>query len=181
MKMEAAAHRSSQLLQSKLFTTKDAYFFGSLIFPVFYRCRAVNRSNSEGDLKVSKAFKLLAYGSSVSRDTIGALKFKYYHLQRGVCGNTSMCDGPMQVFPAVRHSGAEGGEAVHRGDQLPQLARPKGWFAAIDQLSIRTTGRLGYISPTTAHTIGYAIISTSTAGLIHCQLQQRRLRAGRSC
>ena len=43
--------------------------------------------------------------------------------------------------------------------ELPRLARPKGCFAAhgggsIDELSGRTTGRLGYIRPTTAHAIG---------------------------
>ena len=46
--------------------------------------------------------------------------------------------------------------------ELPRLARPKGCFAthggglgwSIDGLSRSTTGRLGYIRPTTAHAIG---------------------------
>ncbi len=70
--------------------------------------------------------------------------------------------------------------------ELPPLARPKGCFAAydiiksidsIEELSGRTTGRLGYIRPATAHFIGgtaelalrYSIISASTAGPIHFQ------------
>ena len=48
---------------------------------------------------------------------------------------------------------------IQRPVELPRLARPKGCFAAhgggsIDELSGRTTGRLGYIRPTTAHAIG---------------------------
>jgi hypothetical protein len=69
--------------------------------------------------------------------------------------------------------------------ELPRLARPKGsrcfvahYARSIDELSGRTTGRLGHIRQDTAHAIGgtarlvrYSIISTSPF---------RGLRAGRS-
>ncbi len=34
--------------------------------------------------------------------SMGALKLKYYMRRRGVCGNTSMCDGLILVFQAGR-------------------------------------------------------------------------------
>jgi len=65
---------------------------------------------------------------------------------------------------------------IQRTVELPRLARPKECFAAhdggsIDELSGHTTGRLGYIRPTTAHAIGgtaelalrYSIISAFSA------------------
>ena len=71
---------------------------------------------------------------------------------------------------------------IIRPVELPRLARPKGCFAthgggSIDELSGRTTGRLGCIRPATAHAIGgtaelalrYSIISASTAGPTHYQ------------
>ncbi len=57
---------------------------------------------------------------------------------------------------------------------------------SIDELSGRTTGRIGYIGPTTTHAIGgtaelalrYSIISASSAGPSRFE---ERLRAGRGC
>ena len=48
----------------------------------------------------------------VPQDIMGLLKLNYYMLQRGVRENTSMCNGPMQVFPAGRHYRRQMG-AVH--------------------------------------------------------------------
>ena len=39
----------------------------------------------------------------VLQDTMGCVRLKNYMLTRGVCENTSMCHGPMQVLPAGRN------------------------------------------------------------------------------
>jgi hypothetical protein len=71
-------------------------------------------------------------------------------------------DETHQGFPRRALLAAPKGElqtSKLRSVELPQLASPKGCFAvyyakSIDELSGRTTGRLRYIRPDSAHAIG---------------------------
>jgi hypothetical protein len=70
-----------------------------------------------------------------------------------------MYDGPHAVFHRLLAVPKELGRPRPRLVELPRRARPKKCFATydvsfIDQLSRRTTGRLGYIRQDTAHAIG---------------------------
>ena len=63
-------------------------------------------------MEASKAFKLLT-----NHETIWAyLSSSTTRSEGGVCEITSMCYGPHAGFPRRATSGAEGREAVHRGD-----------------------------------------------------------------
>jgi hypothetical protein len=82
----------------------------------------------------------------------------------GVWGRVSdgMYKTPTKVFPSQALLAAPKGErptSELRPVELPQLARPKGCFAAyyarsIVELSGQTTGSLGYDRPDSAYAIG---------------------------
>ena len=110
---------------------------------------------------------------------MGATVIRTSGSEGGVCGNTSMCDGPHAGFPrratlAAPKKGWPCTEETPSG--AAPTSPPEGVFRhkrlmELDELSGRTTGRLGYTWPTTAYAIGgtatlalrYSIISASTA------------------
>ena len=133
-------------------------------------------TESEGEtMDCSKAFKL-----HINHGTIWAhLSSSTTCSEGGVFGNTSMCDGPHAVFSRRATLAAPKGEWPYT-EETPSGAAPTSppegvhrhkRLMELDELSGRTTGRLGYTWPTTAYGIGgtatlalrYSIISATSA------------------
>ena len=57
-----------------------------------------------------------ALSITTARTTMGATVIRTSCSEGDVCGSASMCENPMLVIPAGRAVSAEGGMAVHQGD-----------------------------------------------------------------
>ena len=89
--------------------------FESLIFPVLLRMQlSTETPTSEGAID---GVQRLSRQHDNRKDNYGRNSNPHFMFRRGnVSGSASMCENPMLVIPAGRAVSAEGGMAVHRGD-----------------------------------------------------------------
>jgi hypothetical protein len=145
----------------------SSIFCESLIFPVCVDAAGYRSIQLQGAWMLSKANRLHA---TTTETPWAYIRAKYYHLRRGVWKYEHLAvqwtpyNGCTFVrFPTPGGAcGVEGGMADFRTTTrraAPTSPPEKGCFAAYDvrsinELSGRTTGRLGDFRPDTAHSIG---------------------------